>query len=256
MKKTDRLSAERRYVMKPREKAAIAVGLLKKEYPDAICSLTETEPFRLLVAVRLSAQCTDKRVNEVTPVLFRVFPTTEAMAAAKVEDVERIIRPCGFYHGKARDIVECANVLLNEYGGVIPDDIDTLTRLPGVGRKTANLLVGDLYGGNAVVCDTHFIRIMRRLGFTDTSDPMKTEKIMRPLLPPDESNDFCHRCVLHGRAVCRARGAKCGECVLKDICEEFKNTAEQPGSAQTEDTRRKTEKTEKTERKKKQNVTA
>lgn len=239
--------------MEPREKAAIAVELLKKEYPDAICSLTETEPFRLLVAVRLSAQCTDKRVNEVTPALFRAFPTTEAMAAARVEDVEEIIRPCGFYHGKARDIVECAKVLLRNCGGVIPNSIDTLTKLPGVGRKTANLLVGDLYGGNAVVCDTHFIRIMRRLGFTDTSDPLKTEKIMRPLLPPDESNDFCHRCVLHGRAVCRARGAKCGECVLKDICEEFKNTAGQPDSAQTENKRRKTKTTE---RKKKQNVTA
>ncbi len=207
------------------EKAALAVELLKKEYPDAICSLTETDPFRLLVAVRLSAQCTDKRVNEVTPVLFRAFPMIEAIAAAKPEDIEEIIRPCGFYHGKARDIVACANTLLNEYGGVIPDDIGLLTKLPGVGRKTANLLIGDLYGGHAVVCDTHFVRIMRRLGFTDTDDPLKTEKIMRPLLAPDESSDFCHRCVLHGRAVCRARGAKCGECVLKNICEEFKNTA-------------------------------
>lgn len=217
-----------------REKAALAVKLLKKEYPIAECSLTETEPFRLLVAVRLSAQCTDKRVNEVTPALFGAFPTTAAMAAANVTDVEDIIRPCGFYHIKARDIVECANVLLNEYGGVVPCDIDTLTSLPGVGRKTANLLVGDLCGGHAVVCDTHFIRIMRRLGFTDTSDPLKTEKIMRPLLAPDESSDFCHRCVLHGRAVCRARGAKCGECVLRNICEEFKNTAKLSDSAQSE----------------------
>lgn len=214
--------------MKPKEKAALAVELLKKEYPEAICSLNEKEPFRLLVAVRLSAQCTDKRVNEVTPALFERFPTVEAMASAKTEDVEELIRSCGFYHAKARDIISCAQVLLNEYGGKIPDTVEVLTTLPGVGRKTANLLVGDLYGGHAVVCDTHFIRIMRRLGFTDTTDPLKTEKTMRTLLPANESGDFCHRCVLHGRAVCRARGAKCSECVLKNICEEFKNTAGTP----------------------------
>lgn len=213
--------------MDNREKAALAVGLLKKEYPDAVCSLNEKEPFRLLVAVRLSAQCTDKRVNEVTPALFERFPTIEAMADADITEIEGYIRSCGFYHGKARDIAECARALLSEYGGVIPNDIDTLTRLPGVGRKTANLLVGDLYGGHAVVCDTHFIRIMRRLGFTDTSDPLRTEKIMRPLLPETESADFCHRCVLHGRAVCRARGKRCGECVLKTICNEFNNPTEE-----------------------------
>lgn len=213
------------------EKAVKAVMLLKKEYPDAVCSLIEKEPFRLLVAVRLSAQCTDKRVNEVTPALFERFPTIADMANADVSEVEEYIRSCGFFHGKACDIVGCARVLLDKFGGVIPNDIDTLTTLPGVGRKTANLLVGDLYGGNAVVCDTHFIRIMRRLGFTDTSDPLKTERIMRKLLPPDESNDFCHRCVLHGRAVCSARGAKCEVCVLKDICNEFNNPTEENGKS-------------------------
>lgn len=234
-------------IMKKSEKAALAVELLKKEYPEAVCSLTETEPFRLLVAVRLSAQCTDKRVNEVTPALFERFPTVEDMANADVREVEELIRSCGFYHAKARDIVECAKELLGRFGGVIPDDIDELVTLPGVGRKTANLLVGDLYGKHAVVCDTHFIRIMRRLGFTDTDDPLKTEETMRPLLPPDESGDFCHRCVLHGRAVCKARGEKCGQCVLKEICSEYKNKSISAGKQGGKT---------KTERKKKLNVTA
>ena len=204
--------------MRKSDIADYAVDLLKKEYPDAICSLDAADPVQLIIATRLSAQCTDARVNLVTPKLFAKYPTLEDYANAKLADVGEIVRPCGFYHTKARDIIAMAQMLLDEFGGVVPDNIDDLVRLPGVGRKTANLICGDVYHKPAVVADTHLIRISNRLGLVDTKDPYKVEMALKKLLPPKESNDFCHRCVLHGRAVCRAQKPKCDQCCLKPYC--------------------------------------
>lgn len=211
--------------MTKKQTALEAVRRLKEKYPGAVCSLNADNPFELLVSVRLSAQCTDARVNLVTPELFSKYKTIEDYASADVTDIENIIRPCGFFRQKARDIVKTAQTLLNEYGGVIPDTVEELTRLPGVGRKTANLIAGDVYKmPGAVTADTHFIRISNRLGLVSTKDPIKVEKETRPLLPPGESNDFCHRCVMFGREICSARNPKCGICPLGDICAEFKKT--------------------------------
>lgn len=204
--------------MRRKEIAEFAVEQLKLDYPEAICSLDAENPVQLIIATRLSAQCTDARVNLVTPALFSKYPTLEDYASAKIEDVEAIVRPCGFYHMKARDIIGMAQMILNEYGGTVPDTIDELVRLPGVGRKTANLIVGDVYKKPAVVADTHLIRISNRLGLVKTKDPYKVEMELKKLLPPAESNDFCHRCVLHGRAVCDARKPKCDICNLKQVC--------------------------------------
>ena len=209
--------------MDKKEKALLAVQTLKEKYPDSICSLNAENPLQLIIATRLSAQCTDARVNLVTPKLFEKYPTLEDYASANIEDVEDIVRPCGFYHMKARDIIGMAQMILNEYGGVVPDTIDELVRLPGVGRKTANLIVGDVYKKPAVVADTHLIRISNRLGLVSTKDPYKVEMELKKLLPPEESNDFCHRCVLHGRAVCDARKPKCDVCNLKQVCKYANN---------------------------------
>ena len=198
--------------------ADYAVDLLKKEYPDAICSLDAADPVQLIIATRLSAQCTDARVNLVTPKLFAKYPTLADYANAQLSDVEELVRPCGFYHTKAKDIIAMAQMLLDEFGGVVPDNIDDLVRLPGVGRKTANLICGDVYHKPAVVADTHLIRISNRLGLVNTKDPYKVEMELKKLLPPNESNDFCHRCVLHGRAVCNARKPKCESCCLAPYC--------------------------------------
>jgi endonuclease-3 len=204
--------------MTKKQKAALAVERLKEEYPDAICSLDSKSDFELLVAVRLSAQCTDARVNTVTPILFEKYKTIEDFAAADVADVEEIVRPCGFFRTKAKDIVAMANEILERFGGKVPDNIEDLTSLPGVGRKTANLICGDIYGKPAVVADTHLIRISNLLGLADSKDPYKVEMQLKKILPPEESNDFCHRCVLHGRAVCIARRPKCDECCMADFC--------------------------------------
>lgn len=204
--------------MRKKEIAEFAVEQLKADYPDAICSLDANDPLQLIIATRLSAQCTDARVNLVTPGLFAKYPTIDDYASANIEDVEAIVRPCGFYHMKARDIIGMAQMIRDEYGGTVPDTIDELVKLPGVGRKTANLIVGDVYGKPAVVADTHLIRISNRLGLVKTKDPYKVEMELKKLLPPDESNDFCHRCVLHGRAVCDARKPKCEICNLKRVC--------------------------------------
>ena len=205
-------------IMTDKEKAVIAVDLLEKEYPEAICSLIYTDAFQLLVATRLAAQCTDKRVNIVTPALFERFPDAQAFSQAEIGEIEELIKSCGLYKTKARDISAMAKMLCDEFGGTVPDSIEQLTKLPGIGRKTANLVVGDIYGKPAVVVDTHCIRITSRLGFHNTKDAAKIERILRALLPPERSNDFCHRLVLHGRAVCRAQSPKCDECCLKDIC--------------------------------------
>ncbi len=196
-----------------------SVEALKEAYPEAICSLVYSDPLQLLIATRLSAQCTDARVNLVTPELFSKYKTLDDLANAEVEDVEKIIRSCGFYHDKARDIVGIAKKIKSDFNGKVPSTIEDLTSLPGVGRKTANLIMGDVFHApSSVVTDTHLIRISNRIGLVDTKDPKKVEFELRKLLPPDESNDFCHRTVLHGRAVCTARKAHCDICTLKDFC--------------------------------------
>lgn len=204
--------------MKKEEKAILAVNALKKEYPEALCSLNAGNEFELLVATRLSAQCTDARVNIVTPALFGKYKTLEDYASADLADVEAIVRPCGFYHNKAKDIIGMAQMILERFGGKVPDNIEDLTTLPGVGRKTANLICGDIYGKPAVVADTHLIRITNLLGLINTKNPEIAERELKKLLPPEESNDFCHRCVLHGRAVCIARRPKCNECCMAEFC--------------------------------------
>lgn len=201
-----------------KERAAEAVELLERAYPDAICSLTYRDPLQLLIATRLSAQCTDARVNMVTPALFARFPDAAAFAAADEDEVAEYIRSCGLYKTKARDIVGMCRKILSDFGGKVPDNLEDLTSLPGVGRKTANLVCGDVFGKPAVVTDTHFIRLCNRMGFVDTKDPYKVEMAMVELLPPEKSNDFCHRTVLHGRAVCTARTARCEACCLAGIC--------------------------------------
>lgn len=205
--------------MTKKELAERSVAALKGIYPDALCSLEYTNPLELLIATRLSAQCTDARVNLVTPALFNKYPTLDDYCEAKVEDVEELIHSCGFYHGKARDIIGIAQKIKSDFGGEVPSTMEELTSLPGVGRKTANLILGDVFKKpGAVVTDTHLIRIANRIGLVSTKDPKKVEFELRKLLPADESNNFCHRCVLHGRAVCTARKAECGKCPLNDFC--------------------------------------
>lgn len=204
--------------MTKKQRALLLVDGLKREYPEAICSLVADNPFELLVATRLSAQCTDARVNLVTPALFDKYKTLDDYVNADVKDIENIIHSCGFYHGKARDIIEMARGVRDRFGGVVPDNIEDLTSLQGVGRKTANLIVGDVYKKPAVVADTHLIRLANRMGLVSTKDPKKVEMDLKKILPPEESNDFCHRAVLHGRAVCTARKPKCENCSLNDAC--------------------------------------
>ena len=193
---------------------------LKELYPEGLCSLQYEKDYELLFAVRLSAQCTDARVNLVTPALFARFPTLESFAEADPKEVGEYIHSCGFYNGKSKDLVACAQQLLERFGGKVPDNMEDLLRLPGVGRKTANLILGDVYGQAGYVCDTHCIRITGRLGLTDGSrDPVQVERQLRRCIPPEESSDFCHRMVLHGRAVCMARRPDCGGCTLRDLCD-------------------------------------
>ena len=198
--------------------ALAAVQALKEEYPDAQCSLTYRTPLQLLIATRLSAQCTDARVNLVTPALFERFPDVDSFAGAEVEEVAEYIKSCGLYKTKSRDIVAMAQMLRDNFGGEVPDTIEQLTTLPGVGRKTANLICGDVFGKPAVVVDTHCIRITTKLGLHKETDQKKIELALKKLLPPEESNDFCHRLVLHGRAVCTARSPKCAECCMNGFC--------------------------------------
>ena len=215
------------YKMNKKEKALFAVNALKEKYPDSLCGLTADNPLQLLIATRLSAQCTDARVNLVTPALFAKYKTADDFAEAKVSDVEELVHSCGFYRAKARDIVAMCKIIRDEYGGKVPDTLEKLTALPGVGRKTANLIMGDVYHApGAVVTDTHVIRITNLLGLVNTKDPTKVEAALRPLLPPDESNDFCHRCVLHGRETCISGRPKCPLCVLNSVCSHWVKTSE------------------------------
>ena len=205
--------------MRVKKSISAIIEQLKVMYPGADCSLDYKKDYELLISVRLAAQCTDARVNLVTPALFARFPTLEAFAAADVDEVGEYVHSCGFWRAKARDIVLCSQMLLREYGGKVPDTMEELLKLPGVGRKTANLLLGDIYGKEGYVCDTHCIRITGRLGITDGSkDPLKVEMQLRKVIPPEESNDFCHRMVLHGRALCMARSPQCGLCPLAANC--------------------------------------
>ena len=209
-----------------KSKAAVKriIETLKELYPDGLCSLQYEKDYELLFAVRLSAQCTDERVNKVTPALYERFPTLESFAQADPSEVGEYIHSCGFYNGKARDIVACAQRLLEEHGGKVPGTMEELTALPGVGRKTANLILGDVYGQPAYVCDTHCIRITGKLGITNGSkNPIQVEHQLRDAIPPKESNNFCHRLVLFGRDICTARNPKCNECPLKADCDTGKN---------------------------------
>lgn len=208
--------------MTKKEKASLAVSLLKNEYPDSLCSLEYSDPIQLLIATRLSAQCTDARVNMIAPVLFEKYPDLDSLCDAEQEDVENIIRSCGFFRTKARDIIAMSNMLRERYDGIVPDTIEELIKLPGVGRKTANLICGDVYKKPAVVADTHLIRITGLLGLVNSKDPYKVEMQLREILPMEESNDFCHRVVLHGRAVCVARSPKCEKCCMNNICDYYK----------------------------------
>ncbi|NCC66771.1 MAG: endonuclease III [Clostridia bacterium] len=192
---------------------------LEKAYPEAICSLRYEKDYELLFATRLAAQCTDERVNKITPELFRQYPTLEGIAQADVFQVEQLIKSCGFYHTKAQDIVACAGVLIERHGGKVPGTMEELTALPGVGRKTANLILGDVFKKPAVVVDTHCIRLSNRMGLVEgLKDPAKIETELKKVLPPEKSSDFCHRLVLHGRAVCTARRPDCENCPVKDFC--------------------------------------
>ncbi|WP_217959004.1 endonuclease III [Acutalibacter muris] len=204
--------------MDTQELAIKAVHALKEEYPDALCSLDYEDPLQLLISVRLAAQCTDARVNLVTPALFERFPTLEAFCDGTEEEIGELIHSCGFFRAKARDILGACRKIRDEFGGRVPDNMEDLLSLPGVGRKTANLILGDVYHKPAVVTDTHCIRISGRLGLTKNKAPEKVERDLRAVLPPEESNNFCHRLVLHGRAVCIARRALCEKCCMKEFC--------------------------------------
>ena len=212
--------------MKTKQEVSAINTALKALYPDAQCSLDYGKDYELLFSVRLAAQCTDARVNLVTPALLARYPTLKAFAEADVDEVGQYIHSCGFWRAKARDIVASARMLREEFGGRVPDTMEQLLRLPGVGRKTANLVLGDIYGQEGYVCDTHCIRITGRLGLTDGSkDPLKVERQLRQCIPPEESNNFCHRLVLHGRAVCIARRPQCQNCVLRPWCDYFTKNA-------------------------------
>ena len=202
-----------------KKQALKIVKILEDAYPLADCTLNYEKDYELLFATRLAAQCTDERVNKITPAFFSAFPTLEAIANADVPEVEEYIRPCGFYHSKAKDIVAAAKMLVSDYSGRVPDTMEELLKLPGVGRKTANLILGDVYNKPAVVVDTHCIRLSNRMGLADNKDPVKIEAQLKEKLPPDKSSDFCHRIVLHGRAVCSARKPDCENCPVNTVCE-------------------------------------
>ena len=205
-----------------KEKARAIIDILKHRYPDALCALHYKKDYELMISVRLAAQCTDARVNQITPALFAAYPTLEAMANADIADVENYVHSCGFHHQKAKDIVNACKLLIEKYDGKVPDTMEKLLQLPGVGRKTANLLLGDLYAvPGSVVCDTHCMRICERLGLSKGREPEKVERQLRAVLPPEESSDFCHRIVFFGREVCTARKPKCDQCPLAIHCDQI-----------------------------------
>ena len=216
------------YSMKTAADVRAIVEALKKLYPDGVCSLDYEKDYELLFSVRLAAQCTDERVNKVTPALFARFPTLEALAEADVAEVEQYIHSTGFFRAKARDIVLASQMILREYGGKVPDTMEALLKLPGVGRKSANLIMGDVFGKPAIVTDTHCIRLCNKIGLVDgIKEPQKVEMALWKIIPPEEGSDLCHRFVMHGRAVCNARKPECEKCCLKDICRTAREAAGQ-----------------------------
>ncbi|MBR0423408.1 MAG: endonuclease III [Clostridia bacterium] len=208
--------------MSPTEKCRKIIDILKKNYPDPRCTLDYRNAFELLVSTRLAAQCTDKRVNLTTPKLFSKYPDVYAMAKANLADVERIVKPCGFFKTKARDIVNLSKKIVKDFGGNIPGSMEELTSLPGIGRKTANVILAEIFHRPAVVVDTHFMRITRRLGFHDLKDAAKIEFLMKEIVPENESANFSHRLVAHGREICKAINPKCNLCEIKDFCKKYK----------------------------------
>ncbi len=210
--------------MTKRELAIVVIEKLKKEYPDAHCTLAYEDAWQLLISVRLAAQCTDERVDRITPLLYEAFPTVAALAEADEREIEAIVRPCGLGKSKARDISRCMKVLHTEYDDKVPSTFEELLALPGVGRKSANLIMGDVFGKPAIVTDTHCIRLSNLIGLVDDlKDPYRVEKALREIIPPEEGNDLCHRFVHHGRAVCVARRPQCGKCCLKDVCRYYRS---------------------------------
>ena len=208
--------------MTKKKLALEVISRLKKEYPEAKCTLAYDKAWQLLVSVRLAAQCTDARVDMITPILYEKYPSVKALAEAPVEEIEKIVRPCGLGNSKARDISACMKVINEKYGGNVPDNMKELLALPGVGRKSANLIMGDVFGEPAIVTDTHCIRLSNLIGLVDDiKEPGKVEKELWKIIPPEEGNDLCHRFVLHGRAVCIARRPECDRCCLKDICKTY-----------------------------------
>lgn len=217
--------------MTRKEIAALAVAELEKLYPEALCTLNYSKPYELMFAARLAAQCTDARVNIVTETLFRKYPTLEAFAEADLAELEQDVKPCGFYHTKAKSLKEMAQHLIERFGGEVPDTMEELLSLPGIGRKTANLMLGDVFGKPAMVTDTHCIRITGRLGLTANKEPAKVEKDLVKLIPPEVSSDFCHRTVEFGRDICSARKPKCEKCPLSYFCKDYaKNNRKKPDS--------------------------
>ena len=211
--------------MTKKQLALEVIERLKKEYPDAVCTLDYSQAWQLLISVRLAAQCTDARVDQTTPKLYAKFPTVKALAEAPVSEIEEIIRPCGLGNSKARDISACMKVIYEKYDGNVPDNMEELLALPGVGRKSANLIMGDVFGKPAIVTDTHCIRLSNLIGLVDDEkDPAKVEKALWKIIPPEEGNSLCHRFVNHGRKVCVARRPDCGNCCLKDICKTGKKS--------------------------------
>lgn len=207
--------------MTKKEIAKLACEELQKIYPDVKCSLDYTKPYELMIGARLAAQCTDARVNIVTKTLFKKYPSLEAFANADIEELEQDVKPCGFYHTKAKSIKEMAGQLINNFGGEVPDTMEELLTLSGIGRKTANLMLGDIFGKPAIVTDTHCIRITGRLGLTKNKEPAKVEKDLIKLIPPENSSHFCHQIVEFGRDICSARKPKCGECPLNYFCKYY-----------------------------------
>lgn len=207
--------------MRTKQQIDEIIALLEEEYPIAHCTLDYIKDYELLFSVRLAAQCTDERVNKVTPALYEAYPTLESFANASPEDVGEYIRSCGFFRAKARDIVNAAQMIISDFDGKVPDNMNDLLKIPGVGRKTANLMLGDMFGKPSYVVDTHCIRLTNRIGIVDTKDPVKIEMELRKVIPPEKSTDFCHRMVHHGRAVCNARKPECERCVIRHLCRHF-----------------------------------
>ncbi|MBR4086938.1 MAG: endonuclease III [Clostridia bacterium] len=208
--------------MKKNERIALIINALEKLYPQAECALNYTHPYELLIATRLSAQCTDERVNKVTPALFKKYPTLQSFAEADFDELCAMVHSCGFFRGKAKSIIEMSQMLIDEFNGIVPDTIEELTRLSGIGRKTANLICGDIYGKPAIIADTHCIRLSNRLGLVDSKNPEIVERKLKELIPAEKQTKFCHNLVHHGRAVCDARKPLCDQCTLSSLCPYFK----------------------------------